>query len=64
MSDEQKARAERLRQEIERLKGTPVPSGEADPEEDIVMHPDESPKEYIARRSREIERKNKRNKDS
>jgi hypothetical protein len=62
MSEDQKARAERLRQEIERMKGRTVEAGEDQPEEETGIQPEETPKAYIARRSREIRRKNQPNK--
>ena len=64
-TDEQKARrerAEQLRRQIEQLKtGADSPADEAD-DEDVAIKPGESPREYIERRKREIERK-KRSKD-
>ncbi len=50
--DARRERAERLRQQIERLK-TPDAESEDTPE----MQPGESPKEYIERRAHEIARK-------
>lgn len=49
-----KKRANRLRKEIEQLRSTPK-----DPEEETSkeMQPDESPKEYVERRMREISHK-------
>jgi hypothetical protein len=59
MQDDERARrerAERLRRQIERLKSEKT-NGEQD--EDPKMRPDESPKDYVERREREISRKKK-----
>ncbi len=51
---DQRDRADRLRRQIERSKqADDAPEGEEQPEQ----QPDESPKEYVERRMREIARK-------
>lgn len=56
---DQRSRAERLREEIERMKtGTDAPAESETPE----PLPGESPKEYVERRQREIANEKKKKK--